>query len=75
MDTDEWKSRFIVYSESFVKTVKTCSLESFSVSKTFSLLACAGVGKTKTKLEYLKMVCIQNSLRITIRWRPLDFIG
>lgn len=45
MDTPEWKSRFIVYSESFVKTVKTCSLESFSVSKSFSLLACAGAGK------------------------------
>ena len=50
-----------------LKPAKTCSLESFSVSKTFSLLACAGAGKTKTKLEYLKMVGIQNSLRITLR--------
>lgn len=59
-----------------LKLLKRAVSKVFQFQKLFSLLLRAGAGKTKTKLEYLKMVCMQNSLRITLGWwRPLDFIG
>lgn len=49
-----------------LKLLKRAVSKVFQFQKLFSLLLRAGAGKTKTKLEYLKMVCMQNSLRITL---------